>query len=310
MHFKIGTRGSKLALWQAEWVKTELEKNGHTAELVIINTKGDQILNISLAKIGSKGVFTEELEEQLLNGFVHLAVHSAKDMPSTLPDALEIVAYSPRERVHDVLVSFNPDLKLESGLPFKVGTSSTRRVAILKHYFPHIEPVNIRGNLQTRFEKLKAGQCDALMLAYAGVERMNYSDFIAEHLPIEVFTPQAGQGAIAIEVAAHLEQGAKQVLKSVLNHPETERCVSSERSFLKTMGGGCSVPTFVYAHYTAKHQITIRGGIVDLDGREMAVQFLTVPDAEYEKGGEALAKKVLQIGGDAILQRIKAQLNA
>jgi hydroxymethylbilane synthase len=186
---KLGTRGSKLALWQAYFVKETLEAGGLPVEIVIIETKGDQILDRSLSKIGSKGVFTEELEEKLLSGEIHIAQHSAKDLQSDLGENFEIIAFSEREKVNDVLISFDKSLTLESGQPFVVGTSSTRRVAMLKHFYPHIKTVDMRGNLQTRMGKLESGVCDALLLAFAGVHRMGYEEHIAQLITTDTFTP-------------------------------------------------------------------------------------------------------------------------
>src|SRR5687768_17312134 len=154
--FRIGTRGSKLALWQAEYVASLIQPSGYQTQIIPIETQGDKILNVSIAKIGSKGVFTEEIEQALLAGSIDIAVHSAKDLSSQLPDELEILAFTERELVNDVVVSFDKNFTLKKD-NIKVGTSSTRRVAFLKHFYPQAEPVSIRGNLQTRIEKLKAG---------------------------------------------------------------------------------------------------------------------------------------------------------
>jgi hydroxymethylbilane synthase len=207
---KLGTRGSKLALWQAYFVKETLEAGGLPVEIVIIETKGDQILDRSLSKIGSKGVFTEELEEKLLSGEIHIAQHSAKDLQSDLGENFEIIAFSEREKVNDVLISFDKSLTLESGQPFVVGTSSTRRVAMLKHFYPHIKTVDMRGNLQTRMGKLESGVCDALLLAFAGVHRMGYEEHIAQLITTDTFTPAVGQGSVAIECAVNLDADIKE----------------------------------------------------------------------------------------------------
>ena len=187
MHIRIGTRSSRLAVWQAEHIQSLLQEGGLTSELVLIETKGDLVLDRSLAKIGSKGVFTQELEDQLRTGAIDIAVHSAKDLPSNLPSDLHIIAFTEREPANDVLVSRNTNLSLTSGEAFRIGTSSTRRVAMLKHYCPHLTTVDMRGNLQTRLRKLDEGQCDALLLAYAGVHRMGYDDLIVERLPCRVY---------------------------------------------------------------------------------------------------------------------------
>ncbi|MEM7107991.1 MAG: hydroxymethylbilane synthase, partial [Bacteroidota bacterium] len=201
---RIGTRGSKLALWQARYVEEKLQAVGLNTELVTIETQGDKILEVSIAKIGSKGVFTEEIEEQLAAGRIDIAVHSAKDMQSELPESFELIAFSEREKVNDVLVSEHKDFKLEDA-PVVIGTSSTRRVALINRFYPKVKTVPVRGNLQTRIAKMKDGVCDALMLAYAGMYRMGYSDLIVQELDLEQFTPAVGQGSVAIECAVHLD---------------------------------------------------------------------------------------------------------
>jgi hydroxymethylbilane synthase len=304
MHIKIGTRGSRLALWQAYYVQDLLQGGGVDTEIVIIETKGDKILDRALSKIGSKGVFTEELEDQLRSGMIDIAVHSAKDLQSQLDNDFELIAFTEREQANDVLISHNTNLSLKSGEKFVVGTSSTRRIAILKHFYPHIKTVDMRGNLQTRLKKLEEGHCDALLLAFAGVHRMGYDDKIAEHLSMDEFTPAVGQGSVAIECAVSLSEDKKQVLKSLLNHDHTEKCLRTERAFLKTLQGGCSIPVFALASLI-DDQITIAGGIVSLDGTEMIRRVATGPTSDMHKLGEDLAVELLEAGADRILADIR-----
>jgi hydroxymethylbilane synthase len=306
MHIKIGTRGSRLALWQAYHVENLLKKGGVTSEIVIIETKGDKILDRSLSKIGSKGVFTQELEDQLRGGHIDIAVHSAKDLQSSLDDDFELIAFTEREHANDVLVSYNTSLSLNSGEPFVVGTSSTRRIAILKHYYPHIRIVDMRGNLQTRFRKLQEGQCDALLLAYAGVHRMEYDVAIAEHLLLDEFTPAVGQGSVAIESSVFLSDEKKEVLRKLINHEPTEICLRTERAFLKRLQGGCSVPVFALAILN-NEEITISGGIISLDGQEIIRRAESGSTAFPEDLGTALADELLEAGADRILQDIRSQ---
>ncbi|MCF0064201.1 hydroxymethylbilane synthase [Dyadobacter chenwenxiniae] len=307
MHIKIGTRGSKLALWQAHYVEELLNEGGVETEVVIIETKGDKILNRALSKIGSKGVFTQELEDQLLDGSIDIAVHSAKDLQSQLDDAFELIAYTEREKANDVLVSHNNELSLKSGETFIVGTSSTRRIAVLRHFYPHIQTVDMRGNLQTRLGKLNEGHCDALLLAYAGVHRMKYDDKIAEHLLLDEFTPAVGQGSVAIECAVNLCGEKKAMVKSLTNHPETETCLLAERAFLKRLQGGCSIPVFGMA--TLKDdQINITGGIISLDGKELIRRTETGSISFPEELGTALANELLEAGADRILREIREQI--
>ncbi|MFT4032791.1 MAG: hydroxymethylbilane synthase [Siphonobacter sp.] len=307
MTVKIGSRGSKLALWQAEYVAECLRAGGLEAEIVIIETKGDKILDRSLAKIGSKGVFTEELEEKLRSGEIDIAQHSAKDLQSSLADDLEVIAFMARESVNDVLVSLNPELSLESGEPFVVGTSSTRRVATLKRYYPHIQIVDMRGNLQTRLEKLRNGACDALLLAYAGVHRMGYEEYIAEHLTTEVFTPAVGQGSVAIECARSIDINKKTRIRELLNDPTTETCIRTERAFLAKLQGGCSVPVFGLATQF-QGRVSLTAGIISLDGTKELRRHEIADADKAEDMAKRLADKLLLHGGKEILQEIREGL--
>ena len=308
MHIKIGTRSSRLAVWQAEYIQTLLQRGGLTSELVFIETKGDLVLDRSLSKIGSKGIFTQELEDQLRVGTIDIAVHSAKDLPSNLPADLSIIAFTEREQANDVLVSRNKTLSLSSGQPFRIGTSSTRRVAMLKHFCPHVATVDMRGNLQTRIRKLDEGQCDALLLAYAGVHRMGYDDLIVEHLPIHEFTPAVGQGSVAIEVATSLNSQVSEVLTRLTNHEPTAACLRAERAFLARLEGGCSIPSFALAYWVDEHTISLTGGLVSLDGHELLREtFAGVPE-EALALGHSLAESILERGGDELLKTIRELL--
>ncbi|MBD2699908.1 hydroxymethylbilane synthase [Spirosoma sp. BT702] len=308
MHIRIGTRSSRLAVWQAEYIQELLRRGNVSSELIFIETKGDVVLDRSLSKIGSKGVFTQELEDQLHEGRIDIAVHSAKDLPSTLPPGLEIIAFTERETPNDVLVSRNKNLSLRSGEPFRIGTSSTRRVAMLRHYCPHITTVDMRGNLQTRIRKLDEGQCDALLLAYAGVHRMEYDDLIVEHLPIDQFIPAVGQGSVAIEVATSLAKPLRQTITKLINHVPTAACLQAERAFLARLEGGCSIPSFALAHWTDERTISLTGGLVSLDGSELIRETVSGTSEEATHLGRTLAGSILELGGNAILQTIREQL--
>lgn len=317
MHIKIGTRASRLALWQAEHIQQLLGVGGLTSELVLIDTKGDQILDRSLAKIGSKGVFTQELEDQLRAGYIDIAVHSAKDLQSSLPPDLGIIAFTEREQANDVLVSRNRTLSLTSGQAFVIGTSSTRRVAMLRHYAPHLNVVDMRGNLQTRLRKLDEGQCDALLLAYAGVHRMQYDDLIAECLPLLEFTPAVGQGSVAIEAADTLPLDKLEVIRRLTNHEPTETCLKAERAYLRRLEGGCSIPVFALATWVEEvvsservspGRISLTGGIISLDGEQLLRETFIGPPAEAEQLGNQLAEHVLAMGGQEILSSIREQI--
>jgi hydroxymethylbilane synthase len=302
---KIGTRASKLALWQADYVADLLKKAGMESEIVTIDTKGDQVLDVSISKIGSKGVFTQELEDQLLDGSIDIAVHSAKDMPSRLGEGLELIAFSVREQAQDVLLSAQTSLSLaDASKEITIGTSSTRRIATLKHFYPHVKTVEVRGNLQTRIRKMEEGLCDALLLAYAGVYRMGYANSVVEHLDLNQFIPAVGQGSIAIEACTSLDPKLRAAIVSACNDAPTATCLLAERAYLRVLEGGCSIPVFALARLAA-NQIHIKGGILSLDGQQRIVLEVTGPLAEAEQLGEALANQVLQAGGKTILEQIK-----
>lgn len=306
---KIGTRGSKLALWQAYHVEELLQKSGLKTEIVIIDTKGDQVLDVSISKIGSKGVFTQELEDQLLDGRIDIAVHSAKDMQSNLPTGFEIIAFTERETENDVIASHKKDIDLSDVTkPLVLGTSSTRRVATLKHFYPHIKTVEVRGNLQTRIRKMEEGLCDALLLAYAGVHRMGYDDMIVEKLKLEEFTPAVGQGSVAIEVASNLGEKVKKQIIDACNHSNTEIKLRAERAYLRVLEGGCSIPVFALANIEGD-QVSLVGGIVSLDGENRISIEVKGDIKNPESVGEKLAEEVFALGGKTILDQIKSTLD-
>ena len=306
---RIGTRGSQLALWQAHHVADRLHTVGLPTELVTMETKGDKVLDVSLAKIGGKGVFTQELEEGLRTGAIDIAVHSAKDMHSQLPDDLELIAFTERELACDVLVSTLPDVHLgDDSRRLVVGTSSTRRRAILRRFYPHVDVVEMRGNLQTRMRKMAEGQCQALLLAYAGVHRMGYDTHIVETLPLDIFTPAVGQGSVTVEAATALDAALSDQIRQAVNHPATETCLRAERAFLRRLQGGCSIPVFGMARWD-DDQVVLTGGIVSLDGHE----FLRETDQDAPQAAEALglrvAERLLARGADRILHQIRHTLS-
>ncbi|WP_100630204.1 hydroxymethylbilane synthase [Algoriphagus formosus] len=306
---KIGTRGSKLALWQAYHVQDLLEQGGLEAEIVIIDTKGDQILDVSISKIGSKGVFTQELEDQLQDGRIDIAVHSAKDMQSSLPEGFEIIAFTERELPHDVILSHKKSIDLDdSSKPLLLGTSSTRRVATLKHFYPHVKTVEVRGNLQTRIRKMEEGLCDALLLAYAGVHRMGYDEMIADNLSLDKFIPAVGQGSVAIEASTNLDPFLKEKIIATCDHPETSQKLRAERAYLRVLEGGCSIPVFALAGHK-EDGLTLKGGIVSLDGQKRIFFEVEGAVTDPEGLGEKLAAQVFAAGGKEILEEIKSNLN-
>lgn len=302
---KIGTRNSALAIWQANYIGSYLEKAGLNYELVAISTKGDQILDRSLSKIGSKGVFTEELEQMLRNGEIDIAQHSAKDLPSTLPEDLQLIAFTEREKSHDVLLSLNPNFRLNIPGAYQIGTSSTRRRAFLGHHFPSLKPVEMRGNLQTRLEKLKNGDCDAMILAYAGVYRMDMSDYITEHLPLDQFIPAVGQGSVAIQCAKTIASDLQSIIRFACNHEETETCILAERELLSKLDGGCSVPVYGHAQIE-KDVVNLTGGVLSLDGQQK-IEFSIAGKNPIELG-QQLASQLIDAGAADLLKEIRRQI--
>jgi hydroxymethylbilane synthase len=303
----IGTRGSKLALWQADYIAEKLRLCGLHPSISIIETKGDKVLDVAISKIGSKGIFTKELEDQLRQSTIDIAVHSAKDLPSSLPNDLNIIAFTEREKVNDVLLSLKKNIEL-SDTSLIIGTSSTRRIATLRHYFGNVKTVEIRGNLQTRIRKMEEGQCDALLLAYAGVYRMGYSNMIVKELSTEHFTPAVGQGSIAIEASTNLDSDLVEKIRAALNHVTTENLLLAERAYLKELEGGCSIPAFALAEMK-DDQIFLKAGIFSLDGSKLIKKEVTIKAENAVAGGKALAEQVLQDGGKEILADIRKNIN-
>ena len=308
MTLRLATRASRLALWQTEHVAALLNKAGLDTEIVPMQTTGDAVQDRSLAKIGSKGVFTQELEDSLRRGETHLAVHSAKDVQSSIAPDLELLAFLEREPVNDVILSFQAEFDLaKPGIV--LGTSSTRRKAQLRRHFPHAETAEARGNLQTRMRKLEEGQYDGLVLAYAGVHRMGYEHLIRHTLSAQQFVPATGQGSIAIECATALDADLKAAIKAVLNHPATHLCLTAERAFLHTMQGGCSIPSFALAQLDAQGGLLLHGGLISLSGEELVEDRRLQPTATVataEELGKAVADNVLSRGGREILAEIRA----
>jgi hydroxymethylbilane synthase len=304
MKIKIGTRGSQLALWQAYYIQNKLESAGLSTEIIIIETKGDKILDRALSKIGSKGVFTEELEEQLHSGNIDIAVHSAKDLQSELADNLKIIAFTEREKINDVLISNKP---IDVKETITIGTSSTRRVAMLKAFFPHFNIVDMRGNLQTRIRKMEEGACDALLLAYAGVNRMKYNDLIKFEFDNEQFVPPVGQGTVAVEISTKLEERKATKIREICNNLTAETCLLAERAYLRELKGGCSIPVFGNA-ILVDNKVKFTAGIISLDGKEIIKESLTQENESPEELGIIMANLILNKGGKEILENIKAQL--
>ena len=299
----IGTRGSKLALWQADYIKKRLREEypGLQVTQKRISTKGDRILDVPLAKIGGKGLFTKELEEEMLSGSIDLAVHSLKDMPAKVPDGLMIAAITKRLDPGDALVSnrFSSFSELPQGA--RVGTSSLRRRAQLLCVRPDLTMIDLRGNVNTRLRKLDEGEYDAIVLAVAGLKRLGFADRIREVLPQTMVLPAVGQGALAIETRAD-DKETRDML-AFLRDDETICCAEAERSFLARVEGGCQVPVGVYA--TAEgDDLKVEAVIASLDGRRSYRGTVNGAKADAAKLGKGLAEKLLNEGGAKILQEL------
>lgn len=302
---KIGTRKSKLAMWQTETVARMLNEAGMETVISSMETTGDKILNVSIAKIGSKGVFTEELEVQLQSGATDIAVHSAKDMQSILPPGFGLIAFTAREKPNDVLLALDTELNLDDPkAKIRIGTSSVRRIALLKHYYPHVQTVEMRGNLQTRIQKMRDGACDALMLAYAGVKRMEFEEMIVKVFPEDEFVPPVGQGCIAIECSDGLSAEKKAMVRNCLNDPESEACLLAERAYLRKLEGGCSIPAFGLA-VLDNDILTLTVGLVSLDGSTILRKTEQAPRQEAEQLGARLGNYILENGGKEMLAEIR-----
>ena len=304
MNITIGTRKSKLAMWQTNAVVAQLAEAGIESQISSMETKGDKILDVSIAKIGSKGVFTEELEVQLATGVTDIAVHSAKDMQSQLPEGFELIAFTVREKANDVLLSDDQAVDIEdSSRKIRIGTSSVRRRAFLAQYYPHVEAVEMRGNLQTRIQKMKDGDCDALMLAYAGVKRMGYEDMVVTEFDTKTFIPPVGQGCIAIEAYTGLDVDKLERIRTCLNDPQTEICLLAERAYLQKLVGGCSIPAFGYATLEGD-EVVLTAGLSSLDGATIICKEERAPHADAALLGNRLGEYVLENGGRELLAEI------
>lgn len=304
----IGTRGSKLALWQANWVKSELIKSfpGLSANIVVIKTKGDKILDVPLAKVGGKGLFVKEIEEALIGNRIDMAVHSMKDMPAELLDGLSIGAIPERENPGDVLISKNNFLLSQLPEKARVGTSSLRRMAQLKHIRPDLVILPLRGNLDTRIRKLDAGELDAIIVAAAGVKRLGLENLITEHLDENIMLPAVGQGALCIEI----RKDDYNVIKFIgfLDHSVTRAVVMGERAFLKRLEGGCQIP--IAGHGKAENNIfTISGLVADLEGKTILKETRSGPLISSESIGTAAADKLLLLGAKEILDSLTIREN-
>ncbi len=304
---KIGTRGSTLALWQANWVKSALKAAypDLAVELVPIKTKGDKILDVPLAKVGGKGLFVKEIEDALLEGRIDLAVHSMKDMPSEIPKGLCIGAIPERESPNDVLIAKKGELLSALRPGAIIGTSSLRRAAQLKYVRPDIEILPLRGNLDTRIRKLETENMDAIVLAAAGVKRLGLESRITEYMDENIMLPAVGQGALCIEIRKSDPEIERIV--NPLNHRETEAVVKGERAFLHRLEGGCQIP--IAAHGKIKNStFTLCGLVADVNGTTIIKDTLSGPVESAESIGVRLADRLLEKGAKPILETLRADV--
>ncbi len=299
---KIGTRASRLALWQAEWVKSELEKKypGIEVSLVKIKTTGDKILDVPLARVGGKGLFVKEIEEAMLCGDIDIAVHSMKDVPTEFPDGLGIHCITEREDPRDALISRGLSF---ASLPIgaKIGTSALRRQAQLLKVRPDLQMVVIRGNVETRMSKLETEGLDAVILAAAGLKRLGFADRVTEYLSVELSLPAIGQGALGIE--CRLDDDAVMAAIGFLNHQETSQAVRAERALLWRCEGGCQVP--IAAHGNIRNgELSLTGFIASVDGKKSVRGSISGPADQCERLGISLAEKLLAEGAREILGEV------
>ncbi|MGI9107063.1 MAG: hydroxymethylbilane synthase [Pyrinomonadaceae bacterium] len=305
-NFIIGSRGSKLALWQAEWVKSRLATLRPQIEIRIrvIKTSGDVMRDVPLAVIGGKGVFTKELEEALLAEEIDLAVHSLKDLPTTLPDDLAITAITEREDARDALILREGDTETSATLHdlprgAVVGTSSLRRQAQLKHLRPDVVIKDLRGNVDTRLRKLDEGGYDAIILASAGLRRLGLAHRINASIAPDEMLPAVGQGALGIETRAHDER--TRALVSLLEHAPTRAACTAERTLLFALGGGCQVP--IAAHAVVKGDaLRLEALVAAMSGEQVIRDSIEDETQHAARAGETMAARLRERGADALLE--------
>jgi hydroxymethylbilane synthase len=296
---RIGSRGSQLALWQANHIAARLRAYGHDVDIEIIHTTGDKITDVALAKVGTKGMFTKEIEEALAAGSIDLAVHSLKDLPTELSLGFEIAAITKREDPRDAFCSCHY-AKIE-GLPqgARVGTSSLRRQAQLKAIRPDLDIHPLRGNVDTRLRKLQEGEYAAIILASAGLKRLRKTDLVKQIIPAEIMCPAAGQGALGIEIRAG--DAAMREHLAFLNDPNARAATTCERALLNRLGGGCQVPIGAFAEIR-KDRLHLESIVADPDGTKVLRDSRDGTDPE--KLGNAAGEALLARGGDAILEAV------
>jgi len=300
---RIGTRGSRLALYQANWVKERLMETSPNLKvtLVKIKTTGDKIQDAPLAKIGGKGLFVKEIEEALIQKRIDLAVHSIKDVPTEFPKGLHLSVITKREDPRDVFISREGRTLKELPQRAKIGTSSLRRQAQLLHFRNDFELIPLRGNLDTRLRKLKTMNLDGIVLALAGIKRLGFEENITEIIPTEISLPAIGQGALGIET--RMDDKEVEDLIRFLNDQDSSIAVSAERAFLKKLEGGCQVPIAAYASIVGSI-LRIDGLVGTIDGKRFIRDHVEGPVEEAESLGIKLAEILLDQGAKEILEEV------
>jgi hydroxymethylbilane synthase len=297
----IGSRGSQLALWQAHWIQARLEKLGEQCRIEIIKTTGDKITDVALSQVGSKGLFTKEIEEALLAGEIDLAVHSLKDMPTDLPPGLTLAAIPEREDPRDALIG-RALTDLAAGA--RIGTGSLRRAAQLRALRPDLQIEDIRGNIDTRLRKLDEGRYDAIVLASAGLRRLGWENRITELFDPGIMCPAVGQGALAVETRDDGGPGFQAARQ--LEHAEARAAVTAERAVLASLGGGCQAPMGAHA-FIENEKLFLVALIVSPDGVQLVRKETEGPVADAAKLGRAVAEHLLNAGGKQILDAVYAK---
>ena len=300
---RIGSRGSILARWQAEFVRKQLfQLTGVEAEIIIIKTSGDKMQQQPLTQIGGKGIFIKELEEALLEESIDLAVHSVKDIPTDTPGRLHFPAVCRRDDVRDCLVSHTETLLANLKQGARVGTSSLRRQAQLRHYRPDLDLRELRGNVDTRLRKVESGEYDAIVLSKAGLDRLGWGQKITEPLSTDISLPAVGQGAIAIESRVS-DREADEIL-SQLNDDESRTAIIAERALLSALQGGCQVPLGAWARME-RTELVMEAVVCSVDGTQYVREKATAPPDQAAQLGEHLARVLADGGARSILEEVQ-----
>jgi len=287
-HIRIGTKDNKLARWQAGYVANLIKPSGYTTEIISVEANRHDP--------------KKNLELKLLNGSIDIAVYHGKDVPADMHEELELIAFTERDLPNDVLVSFIKDLSLLDAIT--IGVSSIRRMAFIKHFYPHIKTVFAQGDLPVQIQRMKNVEFDALLLAYADVHHLDLDELILEKMETSYFVPAVGQGSIVVECHKKLSFDKKEIIQRWVNHEETEDCIRTERSFSKTLNHGYNIPVFGYAQYEG-NLITLKAGVISSDGKQVVKIKRSSMLTESKELGKKVALEVLQNGGEEILQNIQ-----